>query len=678
MAENIRCEIYCQKGKSIYGEFSLSSGVYEKDGIRIEITENIGEGVRKGRLSLHIKNTSNTENFNLRAERPVRIYLPLERPKKMTAMYLFNEWWTRPAFIDGFQKIPDRTQILFLQYRDRCACMVPMVGDKFKTYITAGTEKKICLEMTAGLGGISSVEEPLYLLAEAPTLSEAISKAFSCLARYKGIRMRRERRIPEMFRYLGWCSWDAFYRDVSEEGIRQKADELSKKQVPVRWMVIDDGWMSMDKNEELLVDFAPDRKKFPEGFHRMTEDLREKNGIRWFGVWHAMGGSWGGIVPESGLAQKERPYLCETVSGKLVPSPVTGEKFYRDWYELLNREGISFVKVDGQSSAACYFENTLPLCEAVRGMNEALESGASRMDGAVINCMGMAMENILSRPATAISRNSDDFVPDKDGGFAEHLLQNAYNALYHNELYCCDWDMFWTMHPDAEKHALLRAVSGGPVYVSDKPGATDAEILKPLIYTDGELLMMDRSAKPTEDCAFSDPLAEGVLKLHNTAPFGDKRAGGIAAFNLTDRKELLSFTPADIPDLSQADHYQVYDYLGKNAFSLGRNETYESTVEAGGYRWFVILPAGRNGACLGLMDKYAGFTTVEYVRETADTMTAVIRESGRIGWISDREPSKVMINGEHFTEKYTRTGGLYVVEFPEGNSKMILSVSWDK
>jgi len=357
---------------------------------------------------------------------------------------------------------------------------------------------------------------------------------------------------------------------------------------------------------------------------------------------------------------------------------VTGEKFYRDWYELLNREGISFVKVDGQSSAACYFENTLPLCEAVRGMNEALESGASRMDGAVINCMGMAMENILSRPATAISRNSDDFVPDKDGGFAEHLLQNAYNALYHNELYCCDWDMFWTMHPDAEKHALLRAVSGGPVYVSDKPGATDAEILKPLIYTDGELLMMDRSAKPTEDCAFSDPLAEGVLKLHNTAPFGDKRAGGIAAFNLTDRKELLSFTPADIPDLSQADHYQVYDYLGKNAFSLGRNETYESTVEAGGYRWFVILPAGRNGACLGLMDKYAGFTTVEYVRETADTMTAVIRESGRIGWISDREPSKVMINGEHFTEKYTRTGGLYVVEFPEGNSKMILSVSWDK
>ena len=38
------------------------------------------------------------------------------------------------------------------------------------------------------------------------------------------------------------------------------------------------------------------------------------------------------------------------------------------------------------------------------------------MDGAIINCMGMAMENILSRPTSAISRNSDDFMPNKENG----------------------------------------------------------------------------------------------------------------------------------------------------------------------------------------------------------------------------------------------------------------------
>lgn len=95
---------------------------------------------------------------------------------------MFNEWWTRPAFVKCFKKIPDRTQVLFLKYSDHYACMVPMVGRKFKTFITGGTENKICMDMTAGVGGISSVEEPLYLIAEAPSLYDAIHKVFSFLA----------------------------------------------------------------------------------------------------------------------------------------------------------------------------------------------------------------------------------------------------------------------------------------------------------------------------------------------------------------------------------------------------------------------------------------------------------------------------------------------------------------
>ena len=63
-------------------------------------------------------------------------------------------------------------------------------------------------------------------------------------------------------------------------------------------------------------------------------------------------------------------------------------------------------------------------------------SDLSKHTGTVL---GMAMENILSRPTSAISRNSDDFMPNKENGFVEHLLQNAYNSVYHDELYYCDW-----------------------------------------------------------------------------------------------------------------------------------------------------------------------------------------------------------------------------------------------
>ncbi len=671
---NIRCEIQFQKEKHIYAEFPMNTEGFLKDGFHIQVMEERKDACRFGKIYLHIKNESCRENANLKMEKPVRIWLPLERPDKITAMYLFNEWWTRPAFPESFQDIPDHTQTVFFKYKDRYACMVLAAGREFKTYMTGGTEDEVCMEMTAGLGGLNSVEEPLYLIAEAPGLYEAVHKAFACLADYKGIRMREDRRIPEMFRYLGWCSWDAFYKKVSEEGIRKKADEIAEKKIPVRWMLMDDGWLS--EKDEALCEFTPDKDKFPNGFKKMTEDIKNKTSVRWFGIWHALGGYWGGIAPGSKLELDEIPYLYRTVNGKILPSPFTGERFYRDWYEKLNREGINFVKVDGQSAVPYYFENSISIGEAARGMNEALESGASRMDGGIINCMGMAMESILARPVSAISRNSDDFVPDKEGGFEEHLLQNAYNALYHNELYCCDWDMFWTMHKDAVKHSLLRAVSGGPVYVSDRLGATDPKILKPLTYQDGEILMMERAAKPTEDCVFSDPLSGGVLKLHNISSYGDRKAGGIAAYNLTDRKELFSFTPADIPDLDVADTYCVYDYFSKKAFPLGRKEKYEGSIDSGGYRWFAILPRKKHCACLGLLDKYVGFTAVESIHESEDMMTAVIRESGRLGWISEKEPSKVTINGNDYTGKYGKIGDLYMIEIQEDSSNMILSVSW--
>lgn len=673
---SLRCQVYCQKGKKIDARFPAYPGVYKKDGVCIELSENVVSGCRYGKIRLEMKNESCRENDNLRMEKPIRVYIPMEEhPEKITAMYLFNEWWTRPAFVEKFQEIPDYTQVAFFKYKNKFSCMVPMVGREFKTYLVKGTEKEVCLEMTAYVGGQKALEEPLYVMAEAPRLAEAIHKVFSWLAEYKGIRMRESRRVPEMFRYLGWCSWDAFYRDVTEDRIRQKADELLEKEVPVKWMLIDDGWLSV--RDELLCDFAPDKEKFPAGFKKMISEIKEKGDIRWFGVWHAFGGYWGGIAKGSTLEFKESPYLYRTVNGKLIPSPVTGERFYRDWYQELRREDIDFVKVDGQSAVPYYFENSLPVSEAARGLNQALESGASYMDGAMINCMGMAMENILARPTSAISRNSDDFVPEKEGGFAEHLLQNAYNALYHNELYCCDWDMFWTMHEDCVRHGLLRAISGGPVYTSDKTGATNPDVLKPLIYEDGRILMMDRSAKPTEDCVFSDPMADGVLKLHNVASWGGgRKGGGIAVYNLTDRQQPFRFRPTDIPDLEVADTYWVYDYFEKKASARGRNDQYEGTAAKDGFGWFIVLPRGNQGSCLGLLNKYVGFAAIESICENDHTQVVVIRESGKLGWVSEKEPQKVMVNALDVTEQIEKEDKLYTVSLPESFSKAVLSIVW--
>ena len=411
----IRCEVYCQKGRQYSAAFPLGGG-YSSEQIQIGVAERAEDGCRIGSVRVWLQNNYNTESWNLRLETPVKVWLPFPRPEAMTALYLLNEWWTRPAFVSRFEDIPDRTQVLLMRYPDRCGCFVPMVGRAFKAILGPGTAGALALAMQSGTSGARELDEPLYLYAEGATLAEAVRKAFRWLAGEKNLRLRAERRIPEMLRYLGWCSWDAFYREVSEAGIRQKAEELRAKEVPVRWMMIDDGWFKAEEN--VLLSMTPDPAKFPQGFGGMVRDLREKYGVRWVGVWHTLAGFWGGLQPGSAPAEAEKAYLCRSASGKILPSPVHGAGFYRDWYDLLRRQGIRFVKVDGQSSTACHFENTIPLAEAAAGLGRALEEGSAAMDGDVINCMGMAMETILALGSPTINE------------FASFMRISSPNAAY--------------------------------------------------------------------------------------------------------------------------------------------------------------------------------------------------------------------------------------------------------
>ena len=678
MRGDLRICISRQKGKKHEITVPADGREVSADNVRLSAFEKEDGGVRICGLNLRIcyKEPLLEEHAGLAMEEPVTAYFrPDELPERITSLYMFGPWWSRPGFADSFRGIPDRTQVAIFRFAGKCGCMVPMVGDRFRSYLSGGTDDEIRLVMTACRGGLETVSEIMYIYAEADTAYEAVHKAFAWLIREKGILPREERRIPEIFRYLGWCSWDAFYTDVSADLVTQKADELIEKDVPVRWMLIDDGWFQ--SRDKMITDFAPDPAKFPGGFRPVIEDIKNRSSIEHFGVWHALGGYWGGVDPESSLAAEEEQYLYRTANNQMIPDYRKGSGFYRDWCRVLRSEGIDFIKVDGQSTAPFYYENEVPVAEAARGMNRELESGSFEMDGAVINCMGMAMENVLARPATAISRNSDDFFPRRDESFIEHLLQNAYNSIYHNEIYCCDWDMFWTQHPFAAKHSLLRAISGGPVYFSDRIGETDPDVLKPLTLSDGRLLMMARSARPAEDCVFTDPLTEGVLKLTNYAATGDKvLAGGIAAYNLTGKKQSLSFAPDEVPELAGAERYWVFDYFSKEICLLAAGEKYETVLDADGYAWYVILKAGTDAACLGLMDKYTGIAAAEDIIYGSDAVTFMMKASGRTGWLSERSPAAVFANGEDVTAEVKREGYLCTLDLPESAEKIIITVRW--
>eukprot|EP00883_Tetradesmus_obliquus_P016561 jgi/Sobl393_1/9775/SZX78134.1 len=217
-----------------------------------------------------------------------------------------------------------------------------------------------------------------------------------------------------------------------------------------------------------------------------------------------------------------------------VGLPHDPASFYQQLHSYLASLGIDGVKVDVQ--------NQLELVGSAAGQpggqalaaawHAALEASAGRHfpGNQLINCMCHNTNNLYRMAATNLARVSDDFYPRLPASHAPHVAVCAFNSLFMGVIVTPDWDMFHSRHPRALLHATARMISGGPVYVSDKPGAHDTVLLARLALPGGLLLQPLLPGRPTRDCLFVDPCRDGVsvLKVWSRNCCN----GVVAAFNL--------------------------------------------------------------------------------------------------------------------------------------------------
>ncbi len=432
------------------------------------------------------------------------ITLETEEITEYLGEYSINPNWIRPTFGQNIAEESKELQFLLLNCKDYYVFALPVTNDRFHTTIR-GCEQGIQLCVNMLYGGACEVSGTVAVLGIADDPYSAVKKAFAeACGNFILTPLKEDKQYPEVLNKLGWCTWNAFMHDVSEEKIFTKLEEFKTKNIPVKWVLIDDGW---SETEGLfLKSIYEDKTKFPNGLKNTISIMKSLYGIEKVGIWHSMTGYWFGIDFES-----ENTIL--SWQNRKVPS---GYEFYSKWHRYLKEQGVDFLKVDTQGNLTEFLTNQKAALSLLRNIYEGLEKSASENFEFMINCMGMKSTNSFQHRSSVLMRNSDDFYPEKVDGFYNHAVDNIYNAIFQSEMFYCDYDMWWSKHFAAKQNAVLRFMSGGPVYLSDELGNSDDTYIKLFCDKNGIFKRPDTALRPTCDCVFGfDKVLKAFTKIDN-------------------------------------------------------------------------------------------------------------------------------------------------------------------
>ncbi|OAY40463.1 probable galactinol--sucrose galactosyltransferase 2 isoform X2 [Manihot esculenta] len=501
--------------------------------------------------------------------------------------FRFKLWWMTQRMGNCGRDIPLETQFMLVESRDGgegvdqddaqtiYTVFLPLLEGQFRA-VLQGNEKnemEICLE-----SGDNAVEtkQGLYLvyMHAGTNPFEVINQAVKAVEKHMKTFLHREKKkLPSFLDWFGWCTWDAFYTDVTAEGVEEGLKSLSEGGTPPRFLIIDDGWQQIEtkaKEDANAVvqegaQFASrltgikENAKFQKngenaeearGLKHVVEDAKRRHNVKFVYVWHALAGYWGGVNPAAAGMEHYDPALAYPVQspgilgnqpdivmdslavhGLGLVHPKKVFDFYNELHAYLASCGVDGVKVDVQNIIETLGSGHGGRVSLTRSYHQALEASVARNfpDNGCIACMCHNTDGIYSAKQTAVVRASDDFYPRDPASHTIHISSVAYNTVFLGEFMQPDWDMFHSLHPAADYHGAARAIGGCAIYVSDKPGNHNFELLKKLVLPDGSVLRAQLPGRPTRDSLFVDPARDGtsLLKIWNV----NKCTGVVGVFN---------------------------------------------------------------------------------------------------------------------------------------------------
>ncbi|MBA0573801.1 hypothetical protein Golob_001058 [Gossypium lobatum] len=699
---------------------------------------------------------------------------------RFMCVFRFKMWWMTQRMGACGQDIPFETQFLIVEARDGSGngddsavyvVFLPILEGDFRAVLQGNerNELEICLESelkgSLAIAGDPAVDEfegnHLVFVAAGSDPFDVITNAVKSVEKHLQTFSHRERKkvshsvaeagivlflflihgiiiafilvvqMPDMLNWFGWCTWDAFYTNVTSESLKEGLESLEKGGIHPKFLIIDDGWQSvaMDSHgTEFRADNAAnfanrltnikENHKFQKdgkeghrvedpalGLRHIVTEIKQKHALKYAYVWHAITGYWGGVRPDvtemehyeskvvypissPGVESNEPDQALDSITknGLGLVNPEKVFNFYDELHAYLATAGIDGVKVDVQNILETLGAGHGGRVKLARKYHQALEASIARnfANNDIISCMSHNTDGLYSAKRTAVIRASDDFWPRDPASPTIHIASVAYNTVFLGEFMQPDWDMFHSLHPMAEYHGAARAVGGCAIYVSDKPGQHDFDLLKKLVLPDGSILRAKLPGRPTIDCLFSDPARDGksLLKIWNLNEF----TGVMGVFNCQGagwcrvgktnvihdkqpdtitgyvRARDVDYLPKVAGDEWNGDSI-IYSHLGGELTYLPNDATMPITLKARQYEVFTVVPVkilsnGCKFAPIGLIKMFNSGGAIKDFRYHHANIDMKIRGCGVFGAYSSTRPKRITVETEEVSFEYEDASGL--------------------
>ncbi|WP_420536020.1 Sip1-related alpha-galactosidase [Culturomica massiliensis] len=531
---------------------------------------------------------------------------------------------------DDYPGIPSNGKVcvagdaLLLHLKDgKCLFLKAVAGENSLSWFRVNTDGTVnVLVSTLGLDTLNG-KVPFLLSSSDTSVYGTLDKAYKKLTadrRIADLSARKDKKWYEPFSYLGWCTWEHYYRNINEGQLEKDICRIEESGLPVRYVLIDDGHVR--NKAEQLTSFKPDSLKFPSGWAPLL-NMRDPDKIRWMGLWYGFPGFWQGIALENDFPEYVRKHLY-VFQHSLLPGKRSEdiEAYYRYYLESLRSYGFDFLKIDVQSFVLPLYMGGRRVIYQARECNKALEKEAHRLGLGLINCMAQNVLNTDHTRYSAVTRVSIDYKKFDEDMARSHLFQSYMNTLWLGQTVWPDHDMFHSCDTVCGgMMARSKAVSGGPVYLSDAPEDFAGELIWPLVNEEGLLYRPEAPAVPAPESVFTNPVYSGKA-FRVIAPVGE-RAMAMICYNLNKASEYRNITAVLRREdylrrecmtgkrVSMPEQMVVYDWESRKAEIL--EDSLQVDLKGFCDRLLYFCPVTDGWAVIGLQEKYLSPATVNIV-----------------------------------------------------------------